>query len=156
MSELRTPYLSLVCIGLLVGLAALAGALGSPGTWYAEASRPGWAPSGGRLVLLTGIGLVLSGLAAWRVWVNRVLPGAVPGLMAWGMQLVLVTLWGVLMFDLHRPGWATPVIGGAGLAVAATVVFFGRVSTPARWLSLAWLAWVGVLALITLQIWRMN
>ncbi len=156
MSESGRNLPSLLCFLLLAALAGLAGAMSVPGAWYADALTPGWAASGSRILWITGGCLVLVALAGWRVWVNRVLPGAGSALFLWAVQLLAAVGWGIVLFDLHRPGWALPVIALLGLSVLASVVMFSRVSRPAQLLMLPWLGWVSYLGLLTLMIWRMN
>lgn len=151
----RNPW-TLLAFCLIVVLAALAGGVSWPGVWYESANRSGWMVSGGTLIAVWCVCYGLIALAGWRLWINRVLPGAHTGLGAWGIQLLLNVGWALIFFEIARPGWALPLVAMLWLAVVACLVLFSRVSRPAAMLMLPYLAWVSYLAVLNFQFWRIN
>lgn len=71
-------------------------------------------------------------------------------------QLILNTFWSVIFFGLHSPGGAFVEIIFLWLAVLATLIVFVRISKPAAWLLVPYVAWVIFAAYLNFSIWRLN
>lgn len=127
----------------------LAGGIGSLFTvpqipaWYASLVKsplnpPGWVfgPVWTTLFLLMGIAAFLVYQKGWkRKDVKRALE-------VFGLQLVLNTLWSILFFGLHNPLAAFVEIFVLWLAILWTIVTFYRISRPAAYLLIPYIAWV--------------
>jgi tryptophan-rich sensory protein len=94
-------------------------------------------------------------LAAWLVW-RRGGDGIRLALTLFAVQLALNVAWSGLFFALRLPGAAFAEILLLWLAIGATTLTFGRISTAAALLFVPYFAWVGFAAILNLAIWRLN
>lgn len=152
-----------VKLAAAVVVSELAGAIGAvftmPAipTWYATLQKsalspPSWvfAPVWTTLYALMGIAAFL----VWRKgWDDRKVRVAL-GMFA--VQLVLNVLWSVIFFGLRNPGGALIEIIILWLAILATIITFSRVSRPAVYLLIPYLAWVSFAIVLNAMIWRLN
>ena len=179
----RKNIFKLIASIVICQAAALIGSmftLPAVGGWYAELNKPSWTPSGGVIgavwtviYLLMGASLYLawaknfqisenlSGMAA-RAW-NRISQKLLDG--AWqkqniiaifSVQLILNVLWSFVFFELKMPGWAFFELLMLWVAVAYTIANFRRVSKPAAYLLLPYIAWITFAGYLNFVIWRMN
>ena len=95
-------------------------------------------------------------VAAWMVWTRREQLGARLALTLFGVQLGLNTLWSFLFFGMENPGAAMVEIVLLWVAIAATIVTFRKISMPAAWLLVPYLAWVSFASGLNFAIWRLN
>ncbi|MFW5967855.1 MAG: TspO/MBR family protein, partial [Persicimonas sp.] len=144
-----------------IALAQLAGLLGavatasSVDTWYGTLDKPGFTPPdwlfGPAWITL----YTLMGIAAWLVyregWPE---PAVKAALVVYGLQLLLNAAWSPAFFGLQSPALGLVVIVPLWAAIAATIYFFGRVSTPAAWLLVPYLLWVTYATALNFEIWR--
>jgi len=77
-------------------------------------------------------------------------------MMLFGAQMLLNALWSALFFGAQRPGWAAIEIVLLWLVIAATIAVFTRISKPAAWLLVPYLAWVSFASVLKFTIWRLN
>jgi tryptophan-rich sensory protein len=77
-------------------------------------------------------------------------------LTAFVVQWVLNALWTPLFFGLHRIDLALVDIVLMWFAIAATIAMFYRVSKPAAYLLVPYLAWVTFATALNFAIWRLN
>lgn len=151
-----------ILIGSII-LCNLAGLLGTlvtttgEGSWYDMLAKPSFnppswvfGPAWTLLYILMGISLYLV-LMEWRKGTEVRIP-----LILFGIQLVLNALWSFLFF-----GFQSPAAGLAGILVlwvfiVATIVTFFRVSRPAAFLLLPYLAWVSFASLLNYSIFILN
>lgn len=152
------PWAGTAGLALLTFAAAGVGGIASAraGEFYAGLVRPGWAPPawlfGPVWTLLYG----LMAVAATLVWRHRNRRGARWALAWYVAQLALNALWTWLFFRWRLGGWAFAEVLVLTVAVAGTAVAFHRVSRPAGWLLLPYLAWVTFASVLTLAVWRLN
>ena len=94
--------------------------------------------------------IAVSGWLVWRAvgWRRE--------LTLWTVQLLLNLAWTPLFFGADLVGWALAEIAVLWLAVAATIAVFWRVSRPAAWLLVPYLAWVSFATALNAGIWLMN
>jgi tryptophan-rich sensory protein len=78
------------------------------------------------------------------------------GLGLFVVQLVLNFGWSWIFFVNHDLSGALIEVIALWLAIAATIVAFGRVRTSAAVLLVPYLAWVTFAAALTAAIWRLN
>ena len=62
----------------------------------------------------------------------------------------------MIFFGLRQPGYAAVEIVLLWIAIVATIVVFARVSKPAAWLLVPYLAWVSFASFLNFTIWRLN
>lgn len=141
---------------LLCYAASALGVLFMPGDWYASLNKPAWNPPnwvfGPVWTLLYG----MMAVAAWLVWQQGGFALQRRPLRLFLIQLGLNALWTPLFFGLRSPGLAFVDIILLWLAIVATLISFWRVSRPATWLLVPYLAWVSFAAVLNGTIWWLN
>ncbi len=110
-------------------------------SWYAALEKPLLNPPNFVFGPVWTVLYVLMGISLFLVWNSG---GAVKqrAYIAFGVQLVLNTLWSIVFFGLHQPWIAAFVIVALIVAIVATIVTFRRYSMIAVWLLVPYLAWV--------------
>lgn len=144
----------ILCLGT-AGLGAAVTNL-SVGTWFAALEKPPWNPPNwvfGPVWTTLYVGMAV---AAWLVWRRRGFADVSLPLFLFGVQLFLNSAWSVLFFGMRNPGIAFADILLLWLAIAATIVAFGRVSTLAAILLVPYLAWVSFATVLNWSIWWLN
>jgi benzodiazapine receptor len=146
--------ISVVVFLLIAFVPAAIGALFPAPGYYAELSKPDWAPPDWLFGPVWTALYVLIGLAAWLVWRTVGLHRWAHGL--WLVQLVLNAAWTPLFFGLQEPVVALVGIAALWLAIVATIVAFWRIRPLAGAILLPYLAWVSFATALNFEIWRLN
>jgi tryptophan-rich sensory protein len=141
---------------LLAFAAAALGAVASvdAASFYAQLSKPSWAPPGWLFGPVWSVLYALMGIAAWLVWRA---PG--PRAVALGLfvaQLGANALWSWLFFAWHRGALAAVEVLVLLALIVATIAAFRRSSRLAALLLLPYLLWVSFASVLTWTIWRSN
>lgn len=155
------PALSSQVIGLLgwLGLAFAAGAIGAvasmdAASFYAQLSKPSWAPPASIFGPVWSALYALMGISAWLVWRS---PG--PRRLALALfcvQLAANALWSWLFFAWRSgPAAAVEVLVLLALIVATVAAFWHR-SRLAALLLLPYTLWVSFASVLTWALWRIN
>lgn len=149
-------------IGFVVACEAL-GAIGSvftvPSipTWYAALEKPFLNPPNWIFGPVWTTLFALMGIAAFLVWRKGLgKQQAKAALLLFGIQLLLNVLWSVLFFGWHMPSLAFIDIAALWIMILGTIILFSRVSRPAAYLLLPYLAWVTFASYLNLMIWSLN
>lgn len=158
MSPLVVQLLGLLACLAVSFLAAAVGGVASAnaGEFYQELTRPSWAPPAWLFAPVWTFLYVCMGVAAWLVWRERGLAGARAELLLFLAQLVFNALWSWLFFVWRRGELAFAGAVVLALLVAATVVAFWRLGTPAGVLLLPYLMWVVFASALTWAVWQHN
>ena len=98
----------------------------------------------------------LMAIAAWIVWKTRPSPCRHRGLRLFCVQLALNFLWTWIFFDRHQIGTALVSIIVLWVGILLTILTFKKMSTPAAWLLIPYLAWVSFAGYLNLAFWRLN
>jgi len=158
-----TPSAARQVLGLVGWLAVtvVAAALGglasaAAGSFYAQLSRPDWAPPAAIFGPVWSMLYLMMGLAAWLVWRERGWRGAPAALALFCVQLVANALWTWLFFAWRLGLWSLIDIVVLWALIVGTIIGFWRVRTLAALLLLPYLAWVSFAAALTLAVWRLN
>lgn len=125
-------------------------------TWYSELQKPSWNPPNWVFGPVWTCLYVTMAVAAWLVWREKGFRGGRFHLLLFAVQLALNAAWSALFFGWRNPGLAFAEIVLLWIAILATVMAFGRVSTWAAALLVPYLAWVSFAAALNWTIWRMN
>jgi translocator protein len=147
---------------LLIAVCLLTGVFGSLATstsvnsWYVELSKPSWTPPSWVFGPAWTMLYIMMAVAAWLVWRKGYTADVRLALTLFAVQLLVNGLWSYLFFGLRWPGGALVDIAVLWVAIAATAIAFARVSQPATWLMLPYLAWVSFAMALNLEIWRRN
>ena len=153
--------LSSQLIGLVVWLLAsfAAGAVGAvasvdAASFYAQLSKPSWAPPASVFGPVWSVLYALMGIAAWLVWRSPGRNGMALGL--FGAQLAVNALWSWMFFAWHRGALASVEVVVLVALIVATLVAFWRISRFAALLLVPYLGWVSFASVLTWTLWRSN
>ena len=141
---------------LVVFVAAAVGAAASVDapSFYAQLSKPTWAPPAGVFGPVWTVLYALMGVAAWLVWRS---PGPrSAALTLFAAQLGANALWSWLFFAWHRGALAAVEILVLLALIAAMIVAFWRISRLAALLLVPYLLWVSFASVLTWVVWRSN
>ena len=142
---------------LLAAFAAAAlGAVASvdAASFYAQLSKPSWAPPAWVFGPVWSTLYALMGVAAWLVWRS---PGSNKiALGLFGAQLGANALWSWLFFAWHRGALAALEVLVLLALIVATIVAFSRTSRLAALLLVPYLLWVSFASVLTWTVWRSN
>ena len=152
---------ALQLIGLLGWLlaafaAAALGAIASvdAASFYAQLTKPSWAPPATVFGPVWSVLYTLMGISAWLVWRSPGPKRVALGL--FGIQLAVNALWSWLFFAWHRGALATAEVFVLLVLIVATVAAFWRASRWAALLLLPYLLWVSFASVLTWTVWRNN
>jgi translocator protein len=142
---------------LLVAFAAAAvGAIASveAASFYAQLSKPPWAPPAWLFGPVWSVLYTLMGIAAWLVWRSAASKKVALG---WFVaQLAANALWSWLFFAWHRGALAAVEVLALLALIVCTAVAFWRISRLAAALLIPYMLWVGFASLLTWSIWQSN
>jgi tryptophan-rich sensory protein len=157
-SSVSKPTLGLLAWLLLTFAAAAVGAIASAnaGRFYAELTRPSWAPPAWLFGPVWSVLYALMGISAWLVWQAKGFPGAPGALILFIVQLAANAFWSWLFFTWHKGGLAFLDVLVLWVLILLTVVAFWRSSRVAAALLLPYLAWVTFALALTFAIWKLN
>ena len=144
-------------VWLLVTFAAAAiGAIASVDAagFYAQLSKPSWAPPAAVFGPVWSALYTLMGIAAWLVWRSPGGRGVALGLFV--AQLAANALWSWLFFAWHRGALASVEVLLLLALIAATIATFWSASRLAALLLVPYLLWVSFASVLTWAVWRSN
>ncbi|MGW2131874.1 TspO/MBR family protein [Streptomyces coelicoflavus] len=146
----------LLLLAVCYAVAALGGlAAADAGRTYGELTKPSWAPPGW---LFGPVWTVLYGTIAAAAWLvlRRGKAGSAVAMGWWSAQLALNLAWTPLFFAADAYGLAFVDICLLLVALATTVITFGRRRRAAAVLLVPYAAWVTFAAALNLSIWLLN
>ena len=150
-------FLISVTLPILVGgLSGFATARGVQ-EWYPSLTKPPFNPPSWVFGPVWTLLYIMMGVAAYVVWQKGWDNEAVRvALFLFLIQLALNGLWSILFFGMRAPGLAFAEIIVLWTAIAATIVYFWRVSPIAGILLLPYEAWVSFAAVLNGSLWILN
>ena len=152
------PWLGLVGWLVVTFVAAAAGAFASleAPTFYAQLTKPSWAPPAWLFGPVWTSLYLLMAVAAWLVWRVHGWSGARGALSLYVVQLAANALWTWLFFVWRQGAIAFVEILVLWLLVVATIVAFARVHRMAAALLAPYLAWVTFATALSYACWTLN
>lgn len=146
-----------VWLGLCYAAAAI-GAIASADApaFYAQLTKPDWAPPAKVFGPVWSTLYTLMGIAAWLVWREGPSQRVKAALTLFVVQLGVNALWSWLFFAWHMGGFAFVEVVLLALLIASTIVLFWRVRRVAGVLLVPYLLWVSFASALTLALWRAN
>jgi translocator protein len=141
---------------LVVFAAAALGAVASVNAqaFYAQLSKPAWAPPAGVFGPVWTVLYLLMGISVWLVWrPNR---RSRIALALFCAQLAVNVLWSWLFFAWRQGGFAAIEVLLLLALIAATMRAFWQSSRLAAVLLVPYLLWVGFASALTWSVWRSN
>lgn len=145
-------WLAITFVAAAVGTVASADAP----AFYAQMSKPDWAPPSSVFGPVWTLLYLLMGIAAWLVWRERSAQGVDGALSLFLIQLVANALWSWLFFGWRQGAFALVDILLLLLLIAVTAVSFWRISRLAGALLLPYFAWVAFASALTGVVWQRN
>lgn len=160
LSHRSTPFQAAACLGWLVLVFAFAalGAVGSSEapTFYAQLSKPSWAPPASVFGPVWSVLYLLMAVAAWLVWREPAGPARSQALGLFFVQLAANALWSWLFFAWRNGAGAFVDVLAMLALIIATMVAFWRLRHAAALLMLPYLAWVSFASVLTWTVWQAN
>ena len=158
----QTPTAQVVWLVVAIFVCFTAAGIGGAATtsnladWYAGLNKPSWNPPNWIFGPVWSTLYLMMSISVWLVWRRSGFQNAKSALIWFGIQLVLNTLWSVLFFGLHQPGWAIFEIIALWLAIAITIGLFWKHSKLAATLLVPYLLWVSFASWLNFTIWSLN
>lgn len=160
----RAPRAHIMAIlGIVIAVVAVA-LIGSTLTtpqiphWYAALVKPPGTPPNAVFGPVWTLLYAAMAVAAFLVWRNSAQQSRAryAALLLFFIQLFLNLLWSVLFFGLQNPALALIDIIALLAAISGTIVLFYRISAPAAWLLVPYMAWVSFATYLNAGIWWLN
>ena len=159
-----------IVVSELAGIIGSVFTISSIPTWYAGLVKPALNPPAWVFGPAWTTLYALMGVAAFLIWreYDKLTLSEVEGLVIQRKkqikialsiflgQLVLNTLWSIIFFGLHSPGWALVDIVLLWLAIVWTIAVFYKISRPAAWLLVPYILWVSFASYLNYSIWMLN
>ena len=139
----------------IVGTIFTAPAIGS---WYATLQKPALNPPAWVFGPVWTMLYFLMGVAAFLVWRHREKHHRAVrrALTIFAAQLALNTLWSIIFFGWHAPGFALCEILILWIFILASIISFAKISRAAAWLLAPYLAWVSFAAYLNYALWMLK
>lgn len=141
---------------LLCFATATIGAIASveASSFYAQLSRPAWAPPASWFAPVWTTLYAMMAVAAWLVW--RTPAVRAKALTLFIIQLAVNALWSWIFFAWHQGAIAFVEVILLWCLIVATVISFWRISKPAAVMLCPYLAWVTFASALTYSTWQLN
>lgn len=126
-------------------------------TWYATLEKPFFNPPNWIFGPVWTLLYIFMGISFYLVWTTHTKkPERVFGIRLFMIQLAVNTLWSIIFFGLQSPSLALLVIIILWILIFLTIKNFLKISKPASWLLIPYLAWVSFAALLNIAITLLN
>lgn len=126
-------------------------------TWYKTLVRPELAPPNWVFGPVWTTLFILMGIALYLVWKQGTDKKDVRvALYIFGSQLILNVLWSIIFFGLQNPGAAFVEIISLWITILLSIIYFYKISKPASYLLIPYIAWVSFASYINFMIWWLN
>lgn len=124
-------------------------------TWYVTLVKPFFQPPSWLFGPVWTILYVLMGISFWFIWKSR--SSEKNRAIKWFfIQLLLNGIWSPIFFGAHEIDSALAIIVLMWMSILLTILLFKKISKPAAWLLVPYLAWVGFATVLNFAIWRLN
>ncbi|MDD3531182.1 MAG: tryptophan-rich sensory protein [Candidatus Pacebacteria bacterium] len=146
-----------VAVSELAGVIGTVFTVSSIPTWYAALTKPVLNPPAWVFGPVWTLLYALMGVALFLVWKNGFdRRGVKIAVGIFACQLILNTLWSIIFFGLHALGTAFVEIIFLWFSIVATIWTFAKVSQPAAWLLVPYIAWVSFASYLNYALWALN
>ena len=110
------------------------------GGWYGRLDKPCFTPPDSVFGPVWTILYLSMAASAWLVWCRAGFSGTKIAMALCSVQLALNLFWSAIFFGLEAPGLALVEILALWPAILLTTLAFSRISRPAGWLRVPYLA----------------
>ena len=157
---MKRQYISELFISIVI--CQLAGVIGSMftfsqiTTWYMGINKPFFTPPNWVFGPAWGTLYTLMGIALFLVWQKRNEANVYPAIRIFALQLFLNFIWSILFFGIKLTALAYVEILILWLVIAWNIKVFYRITKPAGWVLLPYLAWVFFASFLNLGVVLLN
>jgi len=148
------PWLTLgVFLIVVIGVGGLIGTQSIPGEWYQNLNKPPFNPPNWVFGPVWFTLYAMIAVAGWRIWM---IDAKSTAMKVWFGQMLFNWAWSPIWFigQMLWPAFAVIVVLLA--LIIAFIVTARKLDTPAAWLFVPYLAWVGFASLLNLSIAILN
>jgi tryptophan-rich sensory protein len=156
---MKIPSRLKLALSVLVSL--IVGALGSVfttqsiQTWYVTLTKPSFNPPSWIFAPVWTTLYILMGISFWLIWTSRSSEKK-HAMQLFVTQLILNGIWSPVFFGARSPGAALAIIVLLWSAIILTILIFKKISKPAAWLLVPYIAWVSFAMVLNFSIWYLN
>ncbi|MGE0423057.1 MAG: TspO/MBR family protein [Reyranellaceae bacterium] len=145
----------LVVVTLVCGIGSFYSPANDP-AWWSALKKPAGMPPAWLIPPVWMALYIAMAMSVWLVWRSAPWHRTSSAQLLWWTQLILNAIWMPLFFGSHRVGLAVAEIFILFMAIGATMTAFRQHSRLAAWLLAPYLGWVGFLAILNIQVWKLN
>lgn len=145
----------LVAVTLVCGIGAFYSPANDPAWWNGLKKPPGMPPSWIMPPIWMAMYVAMA-MSVWLVWRSAPWHRTGSAQLLWWTQLMINAIWMPVFFGAHRIGLAVVLMFVLIVAIGAAIGAFRQHSRLAAWLLAPYLAWVGFLAVLSMQVWQLN
>ena len=125
--------------------------------WFKALYKPLWNPPAFLFAPVWTFLYLLMGISLWFIWKSAApAPQKSNAIILFSLQLFLNFWWSIIFFKLHSPAFALVDIILLLLLILFTIISFSKLSKPAAWLLVPYLAWVSFASILNYTIWVLN
>lgn len=125
-------------------------------TWFVTLEKPFFSPPNWVFGPVWVTLYALMGIAAAMIWESKRGEKRQHALAWFGTQLALNAVWTPAFFGAERLDIAFFVIVAMVVTIIGTIVSFKKISKPAAWMLVPYLAWVSFATVLNFALWRLN
>jgi tryptophan-rich sensory protein len=127
------------------------------GAWFDSLQKPDWNPPGYVFGPVWTFLYLLMGISLWLIWKsNAPRELKTKAILLFAIQLFLNFWWSMIFFKFQSPGLALIEIAVLAVTILMTIFAFDRISKPAAWLLVPYMAWVCFATVLNYSIWNLN
>lgn len=124
--------------------------------WYAGLNKPSFNPPNWLFGPVWTSLYTMMGIAFYLIWKQLATDTRKKAIQIFIIQFVLNFFWSIIFFSLHSIGAALIEIIVMWIFILLTIIQFSKLSKPAAWLLVPYIAWVSFATLLTASIWKLN
>ena len=124
--------------------------------WYAGLNKPSFNPPNWLFGPVWTSLYTMMGVAFYLIWKQAETATRKKAILLFIIQFVLNFFWSIIFFSLHSIGAALIEIIVMWIFILLTIIQFSKLSKPAAWLLVPYIAWVSFASLLTASIWKLN
>ena len=149
----RTLIVTLIFIGIVVGVGAVIGTTTAPDAWYGTLAKPPFNPPNWLFAPVWFALYVLIGIAGARTFLRD---ASSPAMLVWVSQMVLNWAWSPTWFSLHLLWPAFAIIVAILALIVAFIAMTWKTDRVSSWLFVPYAAWVAFASTLNLSIAILN
>ena len=125
--------------------------------WFSTLNKPSWNPPAFLFAPVWTTLYLLMGISLWLIWKSAVpAPQKNKAIILFSLQLFLNFWWSIIFFRFHSPALALVEIIVLLILILLTIISFSKLSKPAAWLLIPYIAWVAFATILNYSIWDLN